>query len=658
MKLSVVRALGRIIRDKRGNILPLAAIGMVLLTAMIGGGVDFSRVYRARNQLQAACDAGVLAGRHAVTTDGYDADAEAEADKFFEVNFTFGDGATFTSSSDDDGNNVEGVASYTVNLLIMRLFGFNSFALTTNCTASMGVGNADVMMVLDTTGSMTTALGSTTRIAALRTAMKNFYSTLSGSLGDSNARVRYGFVPYSTTVNVGHLLYNLNPDYIADTHTYQSRVPYFIDYSTATETGSSTSTGSSSLSSSGRYSNTSYSSQSSCESALPTSDTSYSDSGSASTSTSTSSSSDTSVTVTQTSSQPQTMTTYACVASSSGGGGYGHGSSSTKYYIYYYTYTRTSKTTTTYSASYTNTPTSNSTFDHWKYMAVDYDTSTFKTFASTTTYTGSSGASVSSTWDGCIEERATEAADADDIDWSSSDGYSPSGMLDMDIDTAPDESDDSTKWAPLWYQIVYTRAGTSTSNTNSFSLATSTTGSSSTVSETCPYASQGLEEMSQSDFDAYADSLTASGNTYLDVGMAWGGRLLSPDGIFSSTVNEEPSNGAEVSRHIIFMTDGEMQTALTVSSAWGVEWFNRLVTDSGGSASQSDDRHTARFLAECKAIKAKGIRIWVIAFTSSLSDDLTTCASDDSSFTASSSSDLNDAFQEIAKEVGELRIVS
>ena len=56
-------------------------------------------------------------------------------------------------------------------------------------------------------------------------------------------------------------------------------------------------------------------------------------------------------------------------------------------------------------------------------------------------------------------------------------------------------------------------------------------------------------------------------------------------------------------------------------------------------------------------MKAKGIRIWAIAFTTGLTTDLTYCASANSAFTASNASQLNAAFQEIAKQVGELRVM-
>ncbi len=110
-----------------------------------------------------------------------------------------------------------------------------------------------------------------------------------------------------------------------------------------------------------------------------------------------------------------------------------------------------------------------------------------------------------------------------------------------------------------------------------------------------------------------------------------------------------------MARHLIFLTDGEMQPSFSIYSSYGTEYYDRRITDNGTTAITS--RHTSRFRAVCEAIKAKGIRIWVIAFASDLTSDLTTCASDDSSFEASDASELNEAFQEIAKDVGELRVI-
>ena len=168
-------------------------------------------------------------------------------------------------------------------------------------------------------------------------------------------------------------------------------------------------------------------------------------------------------------------------------------------------------------------------------------------------------------------------------------------------------------------------------------------------------AAQLLAEMDEDAFYAYADDLETGGNTYHDIGLLWGARFSSPDGPCASNVGVDPANGGSVSRHLIFMTDGELNTTTTTYSSYGIERHDRRVT-SDGSTNQ-DANHRSRFLAICEAIKGKGIRLWVIAFGTGLSTDLETCASAGSSFAASSAAELNSAFQSIATEVGELRVV-
>ena len=166
-----------------------------------------------------------------------------------------------------------------------------------------------------------------------------------------------------------------------------------------------------------------------------------------------------------------------------------------------------------------------------------------------------------------------------------------------------------------------------------------------------------MQEMDKASFDAKADSLTAQGNTYLDIGMIWGARLSNPDGLLADRLQDEPANGGNVSRHIIFMTDGFQEASATNYTAYGIEFLDRRIT-TNGATSQSDPRHSLRFRAVCDAIKAKGIRVWVIGFTTGLTSDLAYCASPNSAYTANDAAQLNAAFQEIAKQVGELRVLS
>lgn len=623
--------------DRAGNVLPIAAIGMLLSAALVGGGIDMSRAYRAQNRLQAACDSGVLAGRRAVASSGLDNAAKTQAGNFFLTNFN--DSAmeatntVFTPSTPDNGQTVNGTATTTLKLAVMKIFGFQSFNLSVNCTASMGVGNSDVVMVLDTTGSMGTDTGSGTRMEALQQAMKNFYSTVKTATASTNARIRYGFVPFSSTVNVGKLLYAANTSYLVDSYHIQSRYPE-TKYQTSTDTvpqvqnlvitdGPN------------RQTSDSWSKQSKCTNNLP--QDVWNNVGNPDVTTTTETNGSVTTTTTTTKQSQSSTKIYTCDK-------YG-----SDYYIW-----KSSGTRDYYTVTTTKTDTSIVLFDKFTYRQrteteanplpyADYKAGG----AVTLSMMGSGGSDLTSApWPGCIEERGTVSEAS--FSYIAGTGITPSGSNDLDLDSAPTSAPE-TKWAPMWPEIAYYRKTSGGSMTND---ATSLYGSK--AGSYCPYKAQLLTEMTQSAFGAYADSLYPSGRTYLDIGMAWGGRLSSPQGIWKDNVNLAPSNGGEVSRHVIFMTDGIMEPSNNIQSAWGIEYHDRRVTDDGSSGDAS--RHTSRFLALCEAIKAKGIRVWTISFTSGTNSSLSTCASANSYYNADNPTQLNAAFQEIAKQVGELRL--
>lgn len=633
--------------------LPLAAISVPVIVALVGGGLDMSRVYKARNRLQSACDAGTLAGRRAVTTDGYGTDEKAQAATYFNTNFNEDEiGATdtsFVTDSTDAGNMVTGTASTTVNMAVMNMLGIDTLDVSVECSATMGVGNSDITMVLDTTGSMGSTLpnSSQTRIQALRAAMKNFYTTVATATQSSNARVRYSFVPYSSSVNVGRLIYNLNPDYLANQWPIQSREPVFNTITEQVFVGwddpvytSNSGYSSETSGSSTQYSSTNYTSQTNCNNAKPA-DTAWANNGSSSSSNSTTTNGDGQQVVTTTTTQPQRKTKYTCTRLSSG---------SRPWRVYYYYVNRNYYTYQYATSDPVYETRTRQEFSHFAYKRVMYNTGTYKTFVAASVPNGSNGTSVSYTWKGCIEERDTVASGS--VSYSNGSGMSPSDALDLDIDLLPRDDDETTKWGPMWPEVAYYRTVYSNGYTYLTNADETTRGSK--AGSYCPYQAQLLQTMTQGAFDTYADSLVAEGSTYHDLGMIWGLRLSSPDGPWQNTVNIAPSNGGKVSRHIIFMTDGEMAPSSTIQSTYGIEYHDRRITDDGSSNQSS--RHTARFKALCDAAKDKGFRVWVIAFGSSLTSDLTYCASSNSSYLANNAAQLNTAFQEIAKNVGELRV--
>jgi hypothetical protein len=221
--------LARLSRDCAGNTLAIVAAALLPLLAMIGGGIDMARSYLAETRLQQACDAGTLAARKAlgssvVATGTPPSDVAARGNQLFNLNFQSNAYGTrnvaFTMTLEPDYS-ISGVATVEVPTTIMAIFGFSEIDVRANCQAQLNFKNTDVMMVLDTTGSMNdTNPGDTDpKITVLKNVVTNFYNQLEGSKGP-DTRIRFGFVPYSVNANVGSLLQD---DWVVSNWTYQSR---------------------------------------------------------------------------------------------------------------------------------------------------------------------------------------------------------------------------------------------------------------------------------------------------------------------------------------------------------------------------------------------------------------------------------------------------
>ena len=660
----VSTAFTRLLRDEGGNTLAMVAAGLVPLLAMVGGAVDMSRDYMVKTRLQQACDAGVLAGRKAVGNGTYGDAAKAQAARFFNANFPAGyqEGTqlSFTSSSANNGTTVDGVASVRVPNLVMFIFGMAHTDLSVTCTSALDVTNVDVTMVLDTTGSMDDPIsdglgGTTTKIAALRAAMKQFYATVKTASNGTTARARYSFVPYAQTVNVGKIVYATNPDWMDYTHSYQSREAQWrnetdtskppvgytnpqtqnVDYVDNITTGPTTTVNSFSA----------YSS-STCASNLPANGA-WTNNGTSTTTNTTEILSDGRRKTSALTNQPQRQQ-------------YTYSYSYPPGFLFY------AGTCTIYRATSTGTrrygiityedpvyPTKQ-VFTGWVYKKRKFDgveNQNLKNYLNGQTFvtqTGDNGADQSLVWAGCIEERDT--INSGEVEYKNG-AISPSGMKDLDIDGVPSSSEDG--WRPYVPELTYFRTYTSNGNIYYNSADTSSEGLKAFAS--CPKPAQLLKPMTETEFASYADGLVASGGTYHDIGMLWGGRFSSSTGPFSATVNASPANGLYVGRHLIFMTDGIMQPGANQHNAYGVEVHDKRITSDGFS--DQTLRHTQRFKAICESIKSKGVRVWVIAFSTALTDDLRNCASANSSFVSLNSQQLNDNFLKIAQSIGDLRII-
>ena len=645
-----------LISDQRGNAFMLTAAAIIPVIGFVGSAVDVGRAYMTQLRLQQACDAGVLAGRRAMGGASYDQAAQAEANKMFNFNFPeakYGASGILFSSQAINASDVAGQASAILPTELMFMFGKDDFRLSVNCTAKLEISNVDVMLVLDVTGSMaqTNTGDSVNRITALQDATMDFFDTLTtADVGDG--RLRFGVVPYSSTANVGAILYAKNPAWLADTVTLPSRTPIFREVytETGTETDDEYTDSATTYSSNWNNDGTVWAnSQSACEALTPPANTTPSPSGSPDyNQTGQYVDGDTRVTTYDTE-QDYTFRTYR----------YSWRSSNSTCRRQY----RNGYFTRTYTTTVTETKTD--VFDNrYTYQDRVFDVSGAKTGSAIVTDTGDSGVNVSHTWGGCLIERATTAFDEDET--------APSSALDMDIDLVPD-ADVDTQWRLLIPEIAFPRArhpANTPSSTGAINVSSSNVSSDSSSNGNwqryskywsngwgvCPAAAMKLTTMTADDrdtFEDYVDSLQPLGGTYHDAGMIWGARLLSPTGPFADE-NATAPNDRPISRHIVFMTDGAMAPNMGNLTFQGYEFLMQRV----GGTSDSDlrDRHNNRFTQLCRSARQRGITIWVVSFGVGSNDSLNSCASSGEAFEADNAAELNEQFQAIARQISKLRL--
>ncbi len=670
--------LGRLLTDQSGNVVAIMAAALIPLVGIIGGGVDMSRAYMTKARLQAACDAGALAGRRSMSTLTYTTASNDRANAMFNFNFKpadYGTTATdtsFTASADSKGK-VTGTASTTIPTTLMKIFGKTSFTLNVTCNADLQVPNIDTVLVLDVTGSMADCpddsncnSNSNSKIAGLKTAVKSFYTTLeNAAVASPTTQLRYGFVPYSQTTN-GKDIFVASPGdgqlpltQLVDNWTYNSRVAEFSTLVTSATAvaGAVTTTNVNFRKPSGSVDTpvsdvdcTDYSNN----------NTIYLDGGP-----------DQGVYTFNPSGEPLYRpvggTTWSTTAPTTG-----------DYDQLNFTrltpgFTSDGVTPSTFKicqreekiTRYTRAG-SQYGFTKWIYKPVSYDVSAYKTgtainyvssignnatVPTSGTYspvqlnalTGTSGLSSSSaTWNGCLEERST-VPDAT---------FSPISANAEDLDFLNLGVDDTTKWRPMMKGLGYIRSGPAQQETTSRTNMPNNVWQEDGI---CPAARiENLYDLSATQMDNYIATLSAGGNTYHDIGMVWALRMISPSGMFSSR-NLVASNGGQISRNIIFMTDGVLVPNDSTYSSYGYERVDQRI--SGGSTNPDlFTRHARRFQALCDAARAQGISVWTIAFGTSNPSNLVSCADPGHAYQATNTAALTTQFQEIAKSIADLRL--
>lgn len=188
----------------------------------------------------------------------------------------------------------------------------------------------------------------------------------------------------------------------------------------------------------------------------------------------------------------------------------------------------------------------------------------------------------------------------------------------------------------------------------------------------------------QTQLDNAIAAMQPAGSTIIPLGLLWGWRMLSSawagtwnqrSGITTGLPMSENTIGLQ--RVLIMMTDGENDVSSATVPGQEVTYFNGLSgsgTNSLHAPSVPSSNYSSGTLATgtinindinsyqaavCSAIKASGVTIYTVAFGTEAAANTTlqACASPGDYYSASSNTALNTIFQQIASNIGMLRLV-
>lgn len=181
--------------DERGT-MTIFAITLLTLAAMLGGvAVDVMRFENRRTQMQTALDLCVLNAASLRQTLN-------ETTLFNDCVRKAGMTGTITKLTVSKGyssKSVSASATETIDTMFMNMVGIDTLTVSGTASAMERVGNVEVSLVLDVSGSM-----AGTRMTNLKVAAKDFVKTL--LTDDTEERVLITIVPYNGQVNLGSYL--------------------------------------------------------------------------------------------------------------------------------------------------------------------------------------------------------------------------------------------------------------------------------------------------------------------------------------------------------------------------------------------------------------------------------------------------------------------
>lgn len=188
------------LKDTCGNIAINTALLGIPLMLSAGAALDYSQYARKESSLQNVTDSAALAVALDLQKSTQE-EIETKVDNFFKANLSaeqYLELQDFEVIIPPNKEKVTVVAKGKHPTSLMRIVGINNLAYQPHSVVSAPTGNAEVMMVLDTTGSMSLD----GKIDGLKISARKFVEDVLAS-NATRERVKIGIVPFARYVNVG-----------------------------------------------------------------------------------------------------------------------------------------------------------------------------------------------------------------------------------------------------------------------------------------------------------------------------------------------------------------------------------------------------------------------------------------------------------------------
>ena len=193
------------LRDSSGNVAVIAGLSIIPIIAVVGVAIDFQLVVTKKNIVQQTLDVTLIAAAREFQAGQTRADVELFAADYFDTLLVANDAelernceplvTTIVEGSEDISGRVDCIQPTAISSVL----GNDEFHFTVTSGSTFGIGQVDVAMVFDLSGSM----NQNNRLQNLEDAAESAFEILLNAESLADQSVRIAIASYNHTVNAG-----------------------------------------------------------------------------------------------------------------------------------------------------------------------------------------------------------------------------------------------------------------------------------------------------------------------------------------------------------------------------------------------------------------------------------------------------------------------